>query len=445
MSVSKGKAQLTTLQRICYGAGESSATLANTTIGFFFLFFMTDVIGLAPALAGAVVMIGNIWDAVTDPFVGWLSDRSHNRFGRRRVWILGSAIPLGITFALIWSSPGSALGQWATFAYYTAFYMAYIFVITSFMVPYTTLGMELTNDYDERTSLAMWRMIFNIGLSLPATVLPKILVDMFEQPKQGYFTMGWIIGAAIMLFPFLVIFAGRERPMKTDDTPFFKSFVESLKFRPFRQAVLMYIFAWLPIKLLMAVMLYYFKYYLNMARSFELAMGIMMVVATLALPFWNYLSGRLDKRRAYMVGLASFSLMIMVLLLPKTFLARLLPVIAFLIGFTVSSMHIMPVAIVPEAIDAGIAAGVPASEGIWNGVVTFVQKTSSALAIFMIGVVLDLVGYNAGAAVQTNATLVALKVLVAVVPALLTVLGIIVASGFRIGRGSQAAEKAGAR
>ena len=248
-----------------------------------------------------------------------------------------------------------------------------------------------------------------------------------------------------MLFPFLVIFAGRERPMKTDDTPFFKSFVESLKFRPFRQAVLMYIFAWLPIKLLMAVMLYYFKYYLNMARSFELAMGIMMVVATLALPFWNYLSGRLDKRRAYMVGLASFSLMIMVLLLPKTFLARLLPVIAFLIGFTVSSMHIMPVAIVPEAIDAGIAAGVPASEGIWNGVVTFVQKTSSALAIFMIGVVLDLVGYNAGAAVQTNATLVALKVLVAVVPALLTVLGIIVASGFRIGRGSQAAEKAGAR
>ena len=99
----------------------------------------------------------------------------------------------------------------------------------------------------------------------------------------------------------------------------------------------------------------------------------------------------------------------------------------------------------PEAIDAGIASGVSASEGIWNGVVTFVQKTSSALAIFMIGAVLDLVGYNAGAAVQTDATLIALKVLVAVVPALLTVLGIIVAAGFKIGRSAQTTGRVDAR
>jgi len=94
MAQLKGNSQLTVMQRIFYGAGESSATLANTTIGFFFMFFLTNVVGLRPSLAGAVVMMGNLWDAITDPFVGWLSDRSENRFGRRRVWVLGSAIPL---------------------------------------------------------------------------------------------------------------------------------------------------------------------------------------------------------------------------------------------------------------------------------------------------------------------------------------------------------------
>ncbi len=394
---------------------------------------MTDVVGIRPSLAGAVVLMGNFWDAITDPFVGWLSDRSNNRFGRRRIWVLGSAIPLGISFALIWSVP-QGLGQAATFAYSSIFYMLYIFMITSFMVPYTTLGMELTNDYDERTSLAMWRMIFNIGLSLPATILPKMLVDALPDIRSGYSAMGWIIGLSIMIFPIFVIFAGKERQKVTDDKPFLNSLLESLKFKPFRQAVLMYIFAWLPIKFLMAAMLYYFKYYLENPSAFELTMGVMMVVATLSLPLWNYVSKRLDKRRAYILGLGIFSIVILSLLLPKSVVSTILLPVAVLIGIGVSALQLMPAAIVPEAIDAGISSGVAASEGIWNGVVTFVQKTASALAIFGLGVVLDIVGYDANAAVQTPGTITALKMLVAVVPAILTILGIMVARGFRIGR-----------
>ena len=434
MAQLKGNSQLTVLQRIFYGAGESSATLANTTIGFFFMFFLTNVVGLRPSLAGAVVMMGNLWDAITDPFVGWLSDRSENRFGRRRVWVLGSAIPLGISFALIWGSP-QGLGQAATFAYSSIFYMIYIFMITSFMVPYTTLGMELTGDYDERTSLAMWRMIFNIGLSLPATVLPKILVDALPTPRAGYAAMGWIIGLSIMIFPIFVAFAGKERARVVDDKPFFKSFIEALRFVPFRQSMLMYIFAWLPIKFLMATMMYYFIYYLAAQEKFELVMGIMMVVATLSLPFWNYVSKKLDKRRAYIIGLASFTAFILVLLLPKDMVLPLLIPVSVLIGIGVSSLHIMPVAIVPEAIDAGISSGVAASEGVWNGIVTFVQKTASALSLLLLGVVLDISGYDAAASVQGPSTIAALKILVAVVPALLTLAGIYVALGFKIGRG----------
>lgn len=323
--------------------------------------------------------------------------------------------------------------------------MLYIFSITSFMVPYSTLAMELTTDYDERTSLAMWRMIFNIGLSLPATVLPKMLVDALPTPRAGYSAMGWIIGLSIMLFPIFVAFAGKERQRKAPDKPFLKSFWEALRFKPFRQSMLMYIFAWLPIKFLMATMMYYFTYYLVAQQKFELVMGIMMVVATLSLPLWNYISKRLDKRRAYIIGLSSFTAVILVLLLPKDIVFPLLIPIAILIGVAVSSLHIMPVAIVPEAIDAGIASGVAASEGIWNGIITFVQKSASALSLFLLGIILDISGYDAAAAVQGSSTISALKLLVAVVPALLTLSGIIVALGFRIGRDSSIAAPEEAR
>jgi GPH family glycoside/pentoside/hexuronide:cation symporter len=239
---------------------------------------------------------------------------------------------------------------------------------------------------------------------------------------------------SIMLFPIFVIFAGKERQKKSVDKPFFTSLIEALKYKPFFQVIIMYICAWLPIKVLMAAMLYYFKYYLGMTKSFELIMGIMMVVSVLSLPLWNLISKKLDKRRAYIIGLLTFAFFILMLLLPKSIVTALLIPLAVFIGVGLSSLHIMPVAIVPEAIDAGIADGVAASEGIWNGVVTFVQKTASAIAIFLLGVALDITGYDAGVLVQNSATLSMLKILVAVVPALLTITGVLVAMRFKIGR-----------
>ncbi len=427
------KTKMTGFQKFFYGCGEGASTFATTAVGMFYLFFLTDVVGLRPSLAGAVVFLGNIWDAVTDPFVGWLSDRSDNRFGRRRIWILGSTLPFALSFALIWKVP-AGLGQWATFAYATFFFMFFIFMITSYMVPYTTLAMELSNDYDERNQLAMWRMVFSIGLALPATVLPKLLIDAMPDARSGYFAMGWILGLCMIPLAALVVFAGKEKRGKAEAIPFFQSLKSAFKFAPFRQAIYMYVCAMLPLRLLMATILYYFTYYLLKAEAFEISMGIMMVTSVAALFFWDAVARRLDKRKAYIIGITTSAVLILVLLLPAGIVSKLLLPFSFVMGLGISALHIMPVAIVPEVIDAGRAAGHTASDGVWNGIITFVHKMSAALAALAMGAILDLSGYVPGLEKQSPSAIFAIVFLVSIAPAVFMLIGVIVAFTFRIGR-----------
>jgi len=429
----RGNGSMTGLQKFFYGCGEGASTFATTAVGMFYLYFLTDVVGIRPSLAGLVVLLGNVWDAVTDPFVGWLSDKSDNKFGRRRVWILGSTIPFAISFAMIWRVPAGG-SQLASFIYATLAFMMYIFMITAYMVPYTTLAMELTSDYDERNQLAMWRMVFSIGLALPATVLPKVLVDMLPDEKTGFMAMGWILGACMLPLAALVVLAGRERKPKVKGPGFVESLKSSLRFNPFLKALFMYVCAMLPLRLLMASIIYYFNYYLKQPKYFELSMGLMMIASVVALFFWNYVTKRLDKRRAYIIGLLTLASFILILLLPPSVMMRILIPYSIVMGLGVSALHIMPVAIIPEAIDAAIAEGYPASEGIWNGVVTFAHKISAALAAFAMGIILEAAGYVAGVEDQRRSAIIAILLLVSIAPAVLSVIGVLIARGFKIGR-----------
>lgn len=399
----------------------------------FYLYFLTDIVGIRPSLAGLVVLLGNIWDAITDPFVGWLSDRSDNKFGRRRIWILGSTLPFALTFALIWSvRPAS--DATLTFLSATLSFMVYIFMITAYMVPYTTYAMELTYDYDERNQLAMWRMVFSIGLALPATVLPKILIDMMPDKASGFAAMGWILAGMMLPLAALSVFSGKERKPKGQHPSFLKSLKDAFTFTPFKTALLMYICAMLPLRMLMATIIYYFTYYLKKPGVFELSMGLMMISSVASLFFWNEVSRRLDKKKAYMIGISTCAALVLLLLLPPGVMLFVLLPFSVLMGLGISALHITPVAIIPEAIDAAVAQGLDASEGIWNGVVTFAHKISAAIAAFVMGVLLEAAGYVAGVEQQKPSAIIAILCLVSVVPSLIAMSGVVLARNFSIGR-----------
>ena len=138
--------------KFAYGAGDMGAGITATLLAFSLLIFLTNVAGLSPGLAGAVLMIGKIWDAVNDPIVGVLSDRTQSRWGRRHSWMLLGSVPFGLFFFLQWMVPqfsaDSNVNQWGLFWYYVLIGVLFNTAYTAVNLPYTALTPELTQDYN---------------------------------------------------------------------------------------------------------------------------------------------------------------------------------------------------------------------------------------------------------------------------------------------------------
>ncbi len=141
-----------------YALGDHTVNIQLATVSLFFLYFLTEVAGLPPSLAGLVLLAGRAVDAFTDPLMGRLSDRTRLRWGRRRPYFLLGALPYGVTFALLWSSSGLS-EPLAIFVFYTAVYVANTLCSTVLAVPYMALLPELAVGYHERTSLNTFRTV----------------------------------------------------------------------------------------------------------------------------------------------------------------------------------------------------------------------------------------------------------------------------------------------
>jgi Na+/melibiose symporter-like transporter len=143
--------RLSVRTKVVYATGDHTVNLILSAASLLYLVFLTDLVGLRPALAAAVVWVARVVDAFTDPGMGRISDLTRWKAGRRRPYFLIGAIPLGLFFALMWlDTPLQA--QSAKFAYYAAVYVGVCLAMTCVSVPYLALLPEMATDYDERTS-----------------------------------------------------------------------------------------------------------------------------------------------------------------------------------------------------------------------------------------------------------------------------------------------------
>ena len=142
--------RIPTARILVYASPLLGAFMAGMLVSFYLLKFATDVLYVGPAVMGSILLAARVWDAVSDPLVGWLSDRTNTRLGRRRPWFLASALPFAVSVVMLWSPPegldANALGLWIAIAVFL-FYTTY----TTFRVPHLALGAELTLGYHDRT------------------------------------------------------------------------------------------------------------------------------------------------------------------------------------------------------------------------------------------------------------------------------------------------------
>ncbi len=420
-----------------YGSGDLGFSLTSTIIAAYFAIFLTDVVGVRAGVAAIAIAIGRTWDYVNDPLFGYISDHTHTRWGRRRPFLLFGPIPFAIVFTLMWWRP-PIQGDLALVAYYSVIYVLYDAAATMIYMPYFALTPELTADYDERTSLTAVRATFSIAGSLVAFTIPLMIIGGFSADHTSNILSMGLIFAIVSAIPIYIVFFGtRERPefMQLKQPGLFESLKSSVKNRPFVFSAVIFLFTWLAIDILQTLMLYFIKYGVKREGNSDLIMATIFVVGILALPLWLWISRRLNKRLAYIIGMVFFAsvLLVLISLTPATPLFIIL-ILCLLAGIGVSAAHINPWSMIPDAIEYGELDTGKRHEGMFYSLITLAQKVASSIAIPLALLMLDRTGYIPNSAVQPISAVWGIRLLVGPVPAVMLCIGILFAILYPLGR-----------
>jgi len=305
--------KLTLKTKVGFGICDLGGNLFFTVIAFLLLNYLTDTVGIAAGLAGTIVMIGKIWDAVTDPVIGYISDRTVTRWGRRRPFILFGSFPLFIAMIIMFTNPGLE-GQTALFIWGVTAFCFLCLAYTLVNIPYSALTPELTRDFHERTALNGYRFGFAVVGTLVGAGAALPLVNAFADKNTGFTVMGALFGFAMLVTALVTFFTVREPEdpeMPTEG--FFRTYLKVFRSRPFVMIMLTYALHITALTLVSGIAIYYFKYIHNDEPKTTIAMLILLATAMVFIPVSVVISKRIGKKLVYGIGMFVFAAAIMLL------------------------------------------------------------------------------------------------------------------------------------
>jgi GPH family glycoside/pentoside/hexuronide:cation symporter len=431
-------AKLTVKQKLGFGIFDLGGNMLFTLMGFWSLKYLTDVVGIMAAWAGIAVMVGKVWDAVTDPMMGYISDRTLSRWGRRRPYLLFGAVPLMFAMWLFFSAPETAnptlLVLWAI--------VTLMFLNTTSTVvniPYSSLTPELTDDYHERSTLNGYRFgcaVFGT-ITGAAAVLP--LTELFPTERLGWSMMGLILGAVMALVTLLTFLGTKEKPHTKADLPtqgFFATYKEVFHNPPYVRLILTYALNMTGLTFLQSILAYYTEYIYGRPDITPLVMMILLVTAMVFIPISVMVSKKIGKKRTYQICFLILSSACMVIFL----LGQVLGPVFFLIfmiyaGIGVGFGYVAPFAMVPDTIEYDAVKSGERKEGAYYGMWTFISKLGTSLSVFISGLILSAGGYVANQ-VQSERAVWAIKLLIGPIPALILLGALVLINGYPLDEGA---------
>lgn len=423
--------------------------------GYFSLrFFLTDVAGLNPGLAGLVLLVGKIWDAINDPIVGVLSDRTKSRLGRRLPWMLYGAIPFGITFFLQWIVPfggANANNQWGLFWYYVIVSILFNAFYTVVNLPYTALTPELTSDYDERTKLNSFRFGFSIGGSIFSLFVVLLIQNLIPNDRiQQYLVIGLVCATLSVLPIYWCVWGVRDRVLSVASqnpaieepvsVPFFQQLKIVLSNVPFLYVIGIYLCSWLAVQLTAAIIPYFVVSWMRLPDPAITQVILAVQVTALAMLYvWSAVSQRVGKRGVYFMGMGLWIIAQAGLFFLQPNQVILMFVLAVMAGFGVSTAYLIPWSMLPDVIELDELKTGQRREGIYYSFVVLLQKVCLAIAVFLVLKSLDWAGYlkpiaNNPPPVQPDAVLFAIRFAIGPLPTLALILGLVLTYFYPITR-----------
>ncbi|MEM1253598.1 MAG: MFS transporter [Cyanobacteria bacterium P01_H01_bin.21] len=437
--------------KLAYGAGDMGAGLTSNLLAFSFLIFLTNVAGLEPLAAGTVLLIGKIWDAVNDPLVGILSDRTRTRWGRRYPWIALTAIPFGLTFYLNWIVPGLT-SQVALFWYYVAVSILFQIFFTTTNLPYSTLTAELTQDYDERTELTSFRLSFSLIGAVAVLALGLVVSNLIEDSQQQYQVLGLIGGGISILTIFWCVFGtfpyykeqadyrGRSLDNTAEDEDsisFLQQLIIVFGNWPFLFVVGIYLFSWLALQITATIIPFYVTFWMG-ADDYFLAALLVQGTAILMMAVCNLISKRIGKKGLYFLGSGLWILVQIALFFLQPGQLGLMYGLCVLASFGVATAYVVPWSILPDVIELNELKTGQRREGIFYAFMTLLQKIGLAVGIFLVSLALQTSGFVADAPAQPESALLAIRFFMGPFPLILLIFGSLLAYFYPITKASHA-------
>ncbi|MBM3166847.1 MAG: MFS transporter [Chloroflexi bacterium] len=382
--------------KLSYGIGDIANNFFIVTTGMYLLFFMTNVLGINPALAGTMLLWPKLWDVISDPMMGAISDATRSRFGRRRVYLLYGSVPFGIAFLLIFVAPGYAT-EFARALQISLLYALGCTAFTVVNVPYASMVPEMSDDYNERMSITSFRMFFASVGALLAGALAMPIVKAGGDGAAGFQLMGAVYGIGIVI-TCLICFLGTRKapslPPKKEMPPVKQQITIAAKNYPFVMLMTSYFLQALAIGVMMAGFVYYVKYAMALPETaMNTAFPIFLVTGIIFIPIWLQVGKRSGKIKSYYIGLAIFAVFMASLFLTSPSLLWLFYVQVFLAGIGFSSFQLFPFSMLPDTIEYDQMQSGLRREGVFSGMWSAGQKIAYAMSPAIVGYALALSGF----------------------------------------------------
>jgi GPH family glycoside/pentoside/hexuronide:cation symporter len=415
--------------RLGYGIGDIAICLYWSGVGLYLLYFYTDVVGISPSMAGLIYGIGMLWDALTDPFMGYIAERTRTKWGVYRPYLLFGNLPLALSFILLFWVPPFEGAMLFFFLLFTNLLHRTCFTLVS--VPFSSLTPRITSDSQERTNLTGFRMMgAQTGTNLMALfAFPIIFWVGGENESLGFVVLAALAGLTAMAIHAITFVTVKEPENDQGIERVGGSLSEAAsaigKNGPF----------WLVFSATLIVgittiffgnnLIYYTKYALDLHEYQGTILFTSGIVAFLSIPIWWAISNKLGKKITWLISSSITLTALMVFYIyPITLLNELLVLVAF-IGFGSGAGGILFWSMLPDTIEYGEVHTGVRSESSLYGFMTFAQKGSIAFAIIILGVVLDAIGFQANE-IQSKNTIDDMKAIMTLVPSIGVAISLII-------------------
>ena len=416
----KPEDKIPTKEKIFYGLGALMDGGGVALMACVLLNYMTDTLLIASAAASTIMLISKIWDAVTDPVMGYISDNTRSRFGRRKPYMFIGGISLIVALFLLFAPirEWGITDQAGMIAWMLIFYMFWNTCSTCSQVPYTSMASDISPSFKERNNANTVKVVFVAVASGISYLVPLLLLNSLKggglSPVAFWLIMaglfGLLFGGGLVMCAFgtkeRIKPAPHEAKVKFNFKDFLKGYITPYKNKSYAWHIGMYVSAFTCMDMLSALAVYYADHvwrntivdlgFMTMEFSSMFVVAPLMVAAVIAFPLVRWVMDKKGKGFAFRMGLPFYIIggILIAVLNPVWCPPLVIPFVAFIMGFGFGGAQMIPWMIFPDTLDVCELATGERPTGNYSGMMTLIRKVAGALGVGLIGWILSGVGYD---------------------------------------------------